>query len=228
MKKTLVSSAIAAVILAAAPLTAMSYEAGDFIIRAGAAKVSPNDSSSAISVEDLGGRVPGTGVGVESDTQIGITATYMLNSNWGIELLASTPFDHDLKAKGLGSFGISDVGSVEHLPPTLSVQNYFLGGNGAFQPYVGLGINYTVILDEELSGQMKNALGASSMEIDDSIGFSVQAGFDYALSDKWLLNAAVWRMDIETTATIKSDVGKIDVDVDIDPWVYMVSVGYKF
>ncbi|MEH6558700.1 MAG: OmpW family outer membrane protein [Oceanicoccus sp.] len=228
MRKTLLSSAVATVILAAVPLTAMSYEGGDFILRAGAAKVSPNDDSSSIYVQGLGGKVPGTGVGVESETQVGITATYMLNSNWGIELLASTPFEHDLTAKGLGGFGISDIGSVTHLPPTLSIQNYFLGGNGAFQPYVGAGINYTLILDEDLSGQMKNILGARSMDIDDSIGFSVQAGFDYALSDKWLLNAAVWRMEIDTTAKIKSDVGNIKVDVDVDPWVYMVSLGYKF
>lgn len=228
MKKTLLSSAVATAILAAVPLTAMSYEEGDFILRAGAAKVSPNDSSSLISVQGLGGKVPGTGVGVESDTQVGITATYMLNSNWGIELLAATPFEHDLTAKGLGGFNISDIGSVTHLPPTLSLQNYFLGGNGAFQPYVGVGINYTLILDEDLSSQMKNELGARSMDVDDSIGLSVQAGFDYALSDNWLLNAAVWRMDIDTTATIKSDVGNIKVDVDIDPWVYMLSLGYKF
>ncbi len=228
MKKTLLSSAVATAILAAMPLTAMSYEGGDFILRVGAAKVSPNDDSSLISVQDLGGDVAGTGVGVESDTQVGITATYMLNSHWGIGLLASTPFEHDLTAKGLSGFGVTDIGSVEHLPPTLSIQNYFLGGNGAFQPYVGVGINYTVILDEELSSQMKTELGATSMDIDDSIGLSIQAGFDYALNDNWLINAAVWRMDIDTTATIKSAVGKIKVDVDVDPWVYMVSIGYKF
>lgn len=228
MKKTLLSTAVATAILAAVPLTAMSYEEGDIIVRVGAAQVSPDDDSSSISVQGLGGKVPGTGVGVESDTQVGITATYMLNSNWGIELLASTPFEHDITAKGLGAFGVSDIGSVTHLPPTLSAQYFFLGGNGAFQPYAGAGINYTLILDEDLSSQMKNNLGASSMDIDDSIGLSLQAGFDYALNEKWLVNAAVWYMDIDTTATIKSDVGKIEVDVDVDPWVYMISLGYKF
>lgn len=228
MRKTILASAISAAVLASVSLPAMSYEQGDIIVRAGATNVSPNDSSSHISVEDLGGRVPGTGVGVGTDTQLGLTVSYMLSDKWGIELLAATPFEHDLKAEGLGDFGISDVGTVEHLPPTISLQYYLMNSSSVFQPYIGLGVNYTLILDEELSSEMKDNLGARDMDIDNSLGLSVQLGFDYALNDKWLVNAAVWRVDIDTTADMDSDVGKISVDVDIDPWVYMLSVGYKF
>ncbi len=67
------------------------------------------------------------------------------------------------------------------------------------------------------------------LSLDDSWGLSLQVGLDYHINDKWLLNAAVWNLDIETTATIKTaNLGKIKTDVDIDPWVYMVGVGYKF
>ena len=71
-------------------------------------------------------------------------------------------------------------------------------------------------------------LGASNLDVDDSIGLSLQLGVDYQLDDKWLINEAVWNMDIETEASFDSAVGKVKADLDIDPWVYMISVGYKF
>ncbi|MNP86354.1 Outer membrane protein W precursor [compost metagenome] len=55
---------------------------------------------------------------------------------------------------------------------------------------------------------------------------------DYMINDNFLVNAAVWYVDIDTKATIDGPsalgVGKTKVDVDVDPWVYMVGVGYKF
>ncbi|MNG17356.1 Outer membrane protein W precursor [compost metagenome] len=52
---------------------------------------------------------------------------------------------------------------------------------------------------------------------------------DYMLTDNILLNAAVWYIDIDTKATTDlAGVGKVKVDVDVDPWVYMVGLGYKF
>jgi outer membrane protein len=52
------------------------------------------------------------------------------------------------------------------------------------------------------------------------------------LTDKIMLNAAVWYVDIDTQATLDGpsalSVGRTKVNVDVDPWVYMVGVGYKF
>lgn len=229
MKKTTLAAAISAALLSVLSTTAISHEKGDFIVRAGAAMVDPNDDSSVLSVEGLGGNVPGTGVGLGSDTQLGLTFSYMMTDNWGLEVLASTPFEHDIPAKGLGGYSVSEVGSVEHLPPTISLQYYFDTGNSAFHPYAGAGVNYILVLDENLSGEIKNsAIGATSMDIDDSFGLSVQAGFDYELDSHWMFNAAIWYIQADTTAKIDSAVGDIEVDLDIDPWVYMISAAYKF
>ncbi|RMU49294.1 hypothetical protein ALP29_200465 [Pseudomonas syringae pv. avii] len=55
---------------------------------------------------------------------------------------------------------------------------------------------------------------------------------DYMITDNVLVNASVWYVDINTEATVDGPsalaVGQTKVDVDIDPWVYMVGVGYKF
>ena len=67
------------------------------------------------------------------------------------------------------------------------------------------------------------------MDLDDSWGLALRAGVDYQLSDKWAVNAGLWYIDIDTEATLKTTgLGKIKVDVDIDPYVYMVGLSYKF
>jgi outer membrane protein len=66
----------------------------------------------------------------------------------------------------------------------------------------------------------------------DSVGIAGQLGFDYMITDHMLFNASVWYVDIDTKATVDGPtalgVGQTKVNVDVDPWVYMVGVGYKF
>ena len=57
---------------------------------------------------------------------------------------------------------------------------------------------------------------------------AARAGFDYPITDKWSINASVWWIDIDTEATIKTDLGNVEFDVDLDPLVYMFGVSYKF
>lgn len=210
-----------------ASFAAHAYETGDFVVRAGAALAQPSDSSGKIKIEGIG-PVGGTGVGVGNDTQLGLTGSYMVAPHWGVELLASTPFEHEITAKGLGGFGVEKIGSVKHLPPTLSVQYYFAQPQAVVQPYVGLGVNYTIFFDEKLSNEAKSGLGASNLHLDNSVGLAAEVGLDWAINSNWLLNASIWKVDMNTTATLNTALGKAKVDVDINPWVYMVGVGYKF
>lgn len=218
--------------------SALAYQQGDIVLRAGAAMVDPDESSSTLRSSELGA-VPGTGVEVDDNTQLGLTGLYMVSNNVGIELLAATPFSHTVTATGMdivgGALGTTlsyavEVADVKHLPPTLSVQYFPLSSDSAFQPYVGMGLNYTTFFDEEATSLFESVVGQSSVKLEDSVGFAFQVGCDYALSENLLINAAVWAIDIDTQATIKtpSPAGTIKVDVDIDPYVYMVGLGYKF
>ncbi|CAH0990834.1 Outer membrane protein W [Sinobacterium norvegicum] len=220
---TLLVAAIAAVSIAPA---AQALEAGDIIVRFGAATVAPNVSSGEIKLD---GAAAGLGkASVNNDTQIGFSGTYMFSSKWGVEVLAATPFEHDLTFDG-GAMAGADIGSVKHLPPTVSAQFYPMGdSNSPWQPYVGVGVNYTVFFSEDVDSGLDAALGNTSMDLDDSFGLAAQAGLDYYISDKWLVNASVMYADISTTATIKSDAGVVKVNADLDPWVYRLNLGYKF
>ncbi len=100
MNKSLLSVALVSLALAA-PL-AHAHEAGDIILRAGAITVNPKDDSSSVKVDQgpLAGANLGGKATLNSDTQLGLNFAYMITNNWGIELLAATPFEHDVKLKG--------------------------------------------------------------------------------------------------------------------------------
>ncbi len=203
---------------------AAAHEAGAFVFRAGIASVQPDDSSGTATLGP--DPLAGVEVGVKSDTQLGLTAAYMLTDHIGVELLAATSYEHDITIKGLD--GVGEVGSARHLPPSINLQYFPLVADSAWQPYAGIGVNYTFFFDEDTSSELDAALGNTDMSLDDSFGLSLQVGLDYVVNDNWLVNASIWRLVLGTTAEIDSDAGQVKVDVDIDPWVYMVGVGYKF
>ena len=116
----------AAIVAGVVSTQAMAYEAGDIILRAGATMVAPNDSSGEVTLDGVSLGAD-SGVTVEDDTQLGLTVTYMLDKNWGVELLAATPFSHTIKSEGttLAGLGIDEVATADQLPPTLSAVYHF-------------------------------------------------------------------------------------------------------
>ncbi len=226
---TNLTAALATSIALLLPATVLGHEAGDFILRVGATTVAPDESSSLISTVSTGA-LAGTKVGVGDNTQLGLNFVYMLTDNYAVELLAATPFEHDLTAKGLDQFGFAttDLGTSDQLPPTLTL-NYFLGNaNSAIRPYLGVGVNYTTFFDKSLSSQARSELAANGLDLDDSFGVAYRAGVDWSISDNWLVNVSAWKIDIETDASFNSALGKVKVNADVDPWVYMISLGFRF
>ncbi|HGS5724716.1 membrane protein [Vibrio parahaemolyticus] len=214
MKKTICSLAVVAALVST---SVFAHKQGDFVLRVGAASVVPNDSSDKIlgSQEELK---------VDSNTQLGLTFGYMFTDNISLELLAATPFSHDISTDLLG---LGDIADTKHLPPTLMVQYYFGEPQSKFRPYVGAGLNYTIFFDEGFNNKAKN-VGLTDLKLDDSFGLAANVGVDYMINDQWFLNASAWYANIETEATYKFGGAKQKTDVKINPWVFMISGGYKF
>ena len=227
MNKSLLGASLAALALVAP--VAHAHKAGDMILRAGAITTAPNENSGDLKFD--GSKVSGTKATLDSDTQLGLTFAYMLTDHVGIELLAATPFQHEVGVKGLGGGLDGKLADVKQLPPTLSLQYYPMDPGSRFQPYAGIGINYTLFFDEDLTSERKQQ-GFSNLELQDSVGISGQLGMDYMLTDNILINASVWYVDIDTKASVDGPTAlgysKTKVDVEVDPWVYMVGLGYKF
>lgn len=200
MKNLIASLALTtAMVAVAAPVAAQSQ--GDWTFGIGAGWVSPKSTNATV-----GGAV----LSVDEDVRPTFTVEYFIRDNIGIELLAATPFSHDI------SLGGTNIGSTKQLPPTLSV-NYHFPTQTNFKPFVGLGINYTTFFEEESS------LG--TLELSDSWGIAVHAGADYQITDNGSLRFDVRWIDINTDATLN---GAALTDVEIDPWVVGVSYVHRF
>ncbi|MBU0950390.1 OmpW/AlkL family protein [Pseudomonas sp. NPDC047961] len=231
MRKTLFTASVLAVALAS-PF-AQAHQAGDVIVRAGAITVDPREETSGVAVDrgvlagtDLGGKAS-----LDSDTQLGLNFAYMVTDHLGVELLAASPFTHDVSVSGTGLGGIADgnLGELKHLPPTLSLVYYPMATTSAFQPYVGAGVNYTWFFDESVSSNFTDR-GYDNFRVKNSWGWAAQVGMDYMLTEQVMLNAQVRYIDIDTDAYIDHPgLGiRAKVDVEVDPMVYMVGLGYKF
>ena len=192
---------------------------GRWILRFRILSVSPDESSSTIGNT-------GTGVAIDSDVIPEFDVTYMLTEHWGLELIAGTS-KHDLSGKN-GSLAGADMGSVKVLPPTLTL-NYHFNVGEKFQPYVGVGINYTTFYDYDLSNDLAS-LDVKHISYDSSTGLAGQVGMDINLKDGWLINFDVKYIDMSTDAKIILKNGDVldTVSVDVNPWVFGVGVGYRF
>ncbi|WMS88129.1 OmpW/AlkL family protein [Pleionea litopenaei] len=215
MKLSLVSLVIGA--LLAAPTWADS-NASNWTLRVGAANVSPNDSSGAVLGND--------GVAVDDAWGLGISLDIPMNDRWSFEVLAASPFSHDIT--GTGAINGLAVGKVKHLPPTFSAL-YYLNAEKTW--HLGFGINYTTFLEDDADDALVQALNVNSadLELDDSFGYSLKVGFDIPMNESWSFNGNLYYMDIDTTADVYLDGAyATSVDVEIDPFVVMLGVSTQF
>lgn len=186
---------------------------------------------------DESGDLSTSGTALAGDIKIGnqyvpeLDITYFFSENIALELiLAVTP--HDVKATGVTVPGALtdatiDLGDVWLLPPTLTLQYHFQNGS-AFKPYVGAGVNATLFFNED-KGPVANGV-----DYDPSFGLAAQIGFDYDLDGTpggWALNADVKKVWINSDVTVDfTDAlgATVKADVDINPLVVGIGLGYKY
>lgn len=182
---------------------ANAYEKGDWLLRVGVGSVDPKSDNGVVASVDNG-------------TALVFNGTYFFTPNIGFEILAASPFSHDIKLAADGT----KIGEAKHLPPTFSLQYHF-DTSGGFRPYVGAGVNYTLFFDEKTVGP----LAGIDLDLDASIGLAAQLGADFDVSETMFVNFDVRWMDINTDAKLD---GVFLEEVEIDPMVYSLTLGWKF
>lgn len=226
---------IASLVLAVSAAPALA----SWSVNVGAITVAPQESSGHLNVVETVAGLPAnsTEVSADNNTQLGISIDYQLNKNWTLELIAATPFKHDMQVKGSAIDGLP-LGSTKHLPPTLLAQYHFDLGDSRFDPFIGLGLNYTNFFQEEVSGELVSTLQALKvtdaddkveLKLKDSWGLAMQAGVNIKLADSWSAHLMLSKMDIDTEGRVLVNNNTIQaVDVSIDPYVWMLGARYSF
>ncbi|MDO8289654.1 MAG: OmpW family protein [Parvibaculum sp.] len=183
--------------------------AGDFVVRARGIYVAPDESSSL--------SVAGGDVSVSNETVPEVDFSYFLTDNIALELIAAT---NRHEVNGAGTLSGTSLGKVSLLPPTLTLQ-YHLMPKQRFSPYVGAGLNYTFFYNEDAPGG-----GITSVNYENNVGYALQAGVDYAISGPWSVNVDVKKIFLSTDVSVNG--GAVTGEVDLDPWIVGVGIGYRF
>jgi len=154
--------------------------------------------------------VAGAKVEVDNTVFPEVDFTYFFTKNIAAELILTYPQKLDVTLNG------NNIGSLKALPPTLTVQYHFMP-DATFRPYVGVGVNVTLISSVDLP---------SGVDVDSSsVGPAVQIGADVKMADKWYLNLDLKKVYIKTDVTVS---GAKLTTLKIDPLLASVGVGYRF
>lgn len=204
MKKSLLAVLLGGALVAG---SVSAHEAGSVIVRAGGVLVEPHAKTNSDVFK----------FDVNSNAQLGLTATYMVTDNIGVELLAATPFSHQI------TLGDIKIAKTKHLPPSLYAQYYFLDKDAKARPYLGAGVNYTKFFSTKVQ-----YAPVKDLKLKDSWGPIVNAGVDIEVAKNLYLNAAVSYAKIKTKAQFKIGTDAYDVKVKLDPMIYFAGLAYKF
>jgi outer membrane protein len=154
----------------------------------------------------------GTGLDLNVNDKVipEVDISYFFTPQLAAELILTYPQKHRVRA------GDVRIGSLKHLPPTLTVQYHFTD-LGAFKPYVGAGLNYTRFMSVDLP---------DGVSIDkNSFGFALQAGVDFEVAKNVYLNFDVKKVQIRTDVKAAGD--KLGT-FKVDPLLVGVGVGMRF
>jgi outer membrane protein len=203
MKKSMLKLMVAVIGLVGA--NAMAQES-PWLVRARAVHIDPANGSAPV-----GGTGAADRIHVSTKTIPEADISYFFTPNVSAELILTYPQKHDVTLDG------AKIGSFKHLPPTLTAQYHFLPG-ATINPYVGAGVNYTLLSSVNLLN------GAGRLE-HDSFGLALQAGVDFKLDKNWSINLDVKKVQIRSDVFIS---GARASDVKVDPLLVGVGVGYRF
>jgi outer membrane protein len=208
-----------------APYAPVDESFDPFLVRLRGLAVLPDASGTTLAGKTLNGAAL-------SDQGIPeLDVTYFFTKHWAVEAIAGFSYAHRLTAAPGAVLGLNaanqGIANTTLLPPIVSLQYHF--ALGQWDPYVGVGANYTWFLwtKSALGSQYLN--NANIINIHSNAGVAFQAGFDYYLTKHWVLNVDAKYLLLSTTADVNvAGVGLNAVHVNVNPWIVGAGIGYRF
>ena len=212
--------AVAAALASAALLSVPAHaEEGAWVVRLRAVDIIPANKSDPVAALNL----PADQIEVSKKWIPDVDFEYFFTPNWSAELVLTVPQKHEVTVKGVGS-----LGTFKHLPPTLTAKYNFIP-DGAFRPYIGVGVNLTLLMSVDLVVPAAISPTESDLPLkleNHSIGAAAQVGADIKLADHWFANIDAKYVQIRSDV-IAVGVGKVS-RVKVDPWLLGFGVAYRF
>ena len=189
---------------------------GNWLVRARAVRLDTANKSDPI--PSLA--IPSDAITVNNKTIPEVDVTYFFTPNIAAELVLTVPQKHTVTVQQSALGGPVDIGTFEHLPPTLMLQYHFMP-EAKIRPYAGVGLNYTRISSVNLFVPTVGRLDLDH----NSWGLAAGGGVDIEVAKNWFLNFDVKKVQIRTDVT---QFGQKLSTVKVDPWLFGAGVGYRF
>ncbi|PBB98927.1 OmpW family protein [Mesorhizobium sp. WSM3862] len=162
--------------------------------------------------------VPGSGLSYSNSVTPELDISYFFTDNIAAELILGTTYAN---IDGQGSIGgLGKIGKVWLLPPTLTLQYHFTDF-GAFKPYVGAGVNFTIFYHQQ-------AGSADDLKVKNTFGAALQVGFDYMVDQHWGVNFDVKKLFLKPDFDVTVAGAKLTGKARLDPWLVGAGLTYRF
>jgi outer membrane protein len=204
----------AAALVATVAISPARADDGNFEVRLRGVYLDPANKSDAIAALS----VPSDAIHINGKWLPDVDLEYYWTPSWSTELVLTYPQSQTVTVSG------TSIGTFKHLPPVLTMKYDFLPTED-FQPYVGVGVNFTIISDVNVAvpGTTPIPLKLSST----SFGPALQAGFDYKLQDHWYANLDVKWFKLQSDVDVAASGAKVST-VHVDPFLFGIGIGYRF
>lgn len=207
----------AAIALAAA--AGAHAQESPWTLRLGAAHVG---FSPDVKVSVEGTPVPGANATATDNTTLGFELSYDVTPRWTARLLGGVPPTTTLSGTGT----IANAGALGKVKygPLVASMTFNLLESGPVRPYVGAGLNYTIVFKSE------DAF-ITNLDVPSRFGGVVQAGVEIPLDKEWSISLDARKIYLKTKAdgTLPAMGGaRAHADITLNPLVVFASIGKRF
>lgn len=225
MKTPTLLAALAAATLLASPAHAGSPD-GRFQIKLMATGVLPDGKIETVN-KDLIGLPAGSQTKANDNVVPTIAAEFFAAPNVSVETICCLTQHHISGAGALA--GTEIVDHVMILPATVTLK-YHLGSGAGIKPYIGAGPSLFFYIDEK-PGATTATLGGTRLNLDNKLGFALQAGVDIPVNDNGMaisLDAKRYFMNTRLHVYNAAGTEVLQTDHKLDPWVVSGGLAYRF
>jgi len=197
--------------------SAQDSEQNGWFVRTGPVAVIFNPR---ISLSLGGADVPGADVTIDNNYSETFELGYRFNRNWSVIATVGLPPWAELDGAGTIS-SAGTIGEISYGPSILAAQYRFPIGDGRFEPYIGAGINYTIVLDEK-------DRAASGVNVKSAFGPVLQVGFEYMFNNKMGMYFDVKKVWLNADATASLGGAPVKANVTLDPLLIGTGLVWRF
>lgn len=212
-----IATTLALVGLAAPPATAEGAKLG-WYLQLGPATVGFSEGAS---IAAGGSTIPGAGALLSDNATLGFGLGYRFTDTFSVIAIGGVP--PTTTVKGTGPLTGVTVGDVTY-GPLIVAGNYHIPTKGKFQPFVGAGINYTIVFDTKDSG-------LTNLKADNAFGGVLRLGFDYMIDENDGFFFSANKVFVNTTATgnaVALGGAPVRAKIDLDPLILHAGWVHRF